>query len=529
MRKIILKDKNSYFIFAYLLFLIIVNLFSLFFQIEAIKILFNFSERNSANFFVYQLLSLSLELLWQSFKSFANIFIKKQIYVITVYKKSQIFNSLKNYKPSKIKESSVTEYIFDLEINLNQYITNYVEIFYNIFWNISLFFCLLIFIIVESIILSPWILLFLLFIFFSLFSSIFFPYYAAKKTKKMNKKYLEIKKNKMAHFSDLVSNFKFFYWFNKMNNFSNSSNLTLLEIHRKNTHLYRKKSKFLFMENFINAFIEQINFISFSLITIFNPISKIIVSISESIFSSIKNLTKESLEDYKEFKINKNLEERIEKFKILDNKNEFKKYEIKEMEIKNLNLKFNNNYVFNNFNYKFLQNKKYLIKGKSGIGKTSLINILLNNLNKNYYNAEIYFNSKQAKEEDFFNLYDNLIYINNQELEYNISAESVLTLFDKIASQKNKYVKDNALIDFDLNQSFDKLSTGQKQRVKIARWFYFEEKNILILDEALSAIDKDTRIKIINNISKKKNAIIISISHYHSEEEEKEFDFILEF
>ena len=58
-----------------------------------------------------------------------------------------------------------------------------------------------------------------------------------------------------------------------------------------------------------------------------------------------------------------------------------------------------------------------------------------------------------------------------------------------------------------------RISGGQKQRIGIARAL-FKKPSILILDEATSSLDKDTEIKLINNlINKLKNITIIIVTH----------------
>ena len=57
-----------------------------------------------------------------------------------------------------------------------------------------------------------------------------------------------------------------------------------------------------------------------------------------------------------------------------------------------------------------------------------------------------------------------------------------------------------------------KLSGGQRQRLGLARSLY-EEKQILILDEATNSLDKNIENQIINNIYAMKNKTIILVTH----------------
>ena len=61
-----------------------------------------------------------------------------------------------------------------------------------------------------------------------------------------------------------------------------------------------------------------------------------------------------------------------------------------------------------------------------------------------------------------------------------------------------------------------KISSGQKQRIVIARSFY-DSREILVLDEATNALDEETEKKILQNIINKKNGkTIIIVSHNKS-------------
>ncbi|VEU59531.1 ATP-binding cassette domain-containing protein [Mesomycoplasma neurolyticum] len=527
MKKIILKNNFSYLILFIFLLLGFLSFASIYFQLEVIKILFNFSEKNILKFILFQLLSLFLEVAYKAFKSLTNILIKKQANNFLLFKKEQIFNSIKNYSPKDLKRKSTTEYIFDLEINLNKYIFDYLDLFYDIVWNIIIFKFLFIFIIIQSVLLSPWVLLFLLFVCICLIFSVILPIISTNKNKKNNSIFLEIQEKNLSYFTNLIQNFQTFYWFNKINIFKNKTYSSLEKINYEQLKVYNKKNIFVFYENFINGFLEQLNLLTISITTLLNPINKLIVSISENIFSTLKMSSQEVINDFKDLKLTNSIKERVGNFEI--NKFEVlsEKKDINKINISNLNLTFNNKNIFTNFNVEFNKNKSYLIDGKSGVGKSSLIKIILNEIDETKYSGILKFNNKKVSKNDFNNMYKQLIYLTNEENKYNTSAINVITLFDEnIDYSKIEKAKKLACINFDLNQNFDLLSTGQKQRVKIARLFYFNKK-IIILDEALSGIDNIKKIEILQKILSLQNKIIIFISHHLIKEEKDLFNYTI--
>ena len=75
-------------------------------------------------------------------------------------------------------------------------------------------------------------------------------------------------------------------------------------------------------------------------------------------------------------------------------------------------------------------------------------------------------------------------------------------------------------INTNLGEYGNKLSGGQKQRIGIARTIY-NDREILLFDEATNALDNKTNINVLNNLknySKKADKTIIFITHNHDAE-----------
>ena len=103
---------------------------------------------------------------------------------------------------------------------------------------------------------------------------------------------------------------------------------------------------------------------------------------------------------------------------------------------------------------------------------------------------------------------DNIILYSDQKID-NDKIDLSLKL-----SKADKFINElDDGIDYKLGTLSRKISSGQKQRIVLARCFY-EDKSIIILDEATNALDEETEKAIFHNILKtKKDKTIIIVSH----------------
>ncbi len=202
----------------------------------------------------------------------------------------------------------------------------------------------------------------------------------------------------------------------------------------------------------------------------------------------------------------------IELFNKLDNRKSIKKFnkiELIDIDLKYKGSNFNivvDSMIINN-------NDKISITGKSGQGKTSIINLILGNINT--YKGQVMIDDKNLKDV----ILD--IGVVSQEIElFNMSIKDNLCLDKNISDEEIiKYLKElelDELLLFDdgiytiVGEKGLKLSTGQKRRINILR-SYLMAKDIYILDEPTSNLDKHTEevvVKFILNHFKDKTLII---------------------
>ena len=273
---------------------------------------------------------------------------------------------------------------------------------------------------------------------------------------------------------------------------------------------------FLYYEN--NSIIDSLPLITLMaistirLIPSFNSITKSLSSMKYN-QASMHHVITEMIENKKE-NINNNLDldKNIINFKT-------------EIELKNVSFTYENNKkkILDRINLKIKKNSKIAIVGKSGSGKTTIVDIIIGLLKP----SEGYllidgiklsqlpnWNRKIGYIPQNFYLFDESI---KRNVAFGINEKNIN--IDKVNkaiefAQLRDFVKslDNGIETVVGNQGI-MLSGGQKQRIIIARAAY-NDPDILILDEATSAIDEEVEKEFINNLLKiGKNKTIIIISH----------------
>lgn len=218
---------------------------------------------------------------------------------------------------------------------------------------------------------------------------------------------------------------------------------------------------------------------------------------------------------------------------------DIKNVEIKELsqinfnnlELRNINYKYpsNNSFIVKDCNLKIKKGETMGIKGQTGSGKSTLINLIMclikpnlgkiyvNGIDINEYKNQEYlirWRKSIAHVPQFIFLSDTTIIENiafGIELEKVNFQRAILAcktakIYDFIKnSEKGFYTK--------VGERGIKLSGGQLQRIGIARALY-RDSQILILDEATSALDQKTEAEVIDSIKNfNKNLTLISISH----------------
>lgn len=196
-----------------------------------------------------------------------------------------------------------------------------------------------------------------------------------------------------------------------------------------------------------------------------------------------------------------------------------------EIKFIDLSFKFDNsdNYILKNINFSIKKNDFIGIYGKSGTGKTTLVNLILGLYKPSEGNIlcgskEIFSDIYSWRKLLSFipqNVYiiddtikNNIAYGDNKKLQDNKKIISSLEKSNALEFVNN--LKDS--LDTKCGEFGEFFSGGQRQRLAIARAFY-NDADIYIFDEFTNFLDEKNESEIINEISKMNNKTRIIVSH----------------
>ena len=221
--------------------------------------------------------------------------------------------------------------------------------------------------------------------------------------------------------------------------------------------------------------------------------------------------------------------------RILDN--EEKKLEIsvnanrlkfeKFIKIENLSYKYDINlpHILSNINFEIKKGEKIAIRGQTGSGKSTLVNIisallfpskgkvLVDNVEINQTNSVMWQkNIAVVPQTTFLNdatVFENIAIgvklddINQNKVKQSANSAQIHSFIESLPNKYNEKVGEKGI----------KLSGGQRQRIGIARALY-RNANIIILDEPTNALDMETEKLVMEALSElSKDTTIIMISH----------------
>ncbi|MGL4253628.1 MAG: ABC transporter ATP-binding protein [Fusobacteriaceae bacterium] len=196
---------------------------------------------------------------------------------------------------------------------------------------------------------------------------------------------------------------------------------------------------------------------------------------------------------------------------------------IDSIHLNNLTFSYEDNTILKNLNIQIKKGEKIAFVGESGIGKSTILSILKGELLPK--NGEILLNDTSLSllnREEYlknFGIVNQYEHILNESISENLQIvnrdsreEDLLFALEKVCL-RDLYDEHLSKGEVKLGEGGNVLSTGQKQRIALARLF-LKKPEVIILDEATSALDNLLEGKIMENILLEfKESIIVAVAH----------------
>lgn len=230
---------------------------------------------------------------------------------------------------------------------------------------------------------------------------------------------------------------------------------------------------------------------------------------------------------YVQYKLDKASYKRFEEFLGLKDDDQLRNgnainADVGEIAIKNLSFQYGERKIIDDLSLSIKKGEKIASVGESGSGKSTLIKILLGLLK--YNQGKVRLGDMELSGICLNNLYDRVSYLSqdapvfdgtikeNLVFEKKVSEEQMLGALSEV--QLSHLVENLAEgLNTEIGEKGTCLSGGEKQRLALAR-LWFEDSELVILDEATSAMDNLTEENVMKSVMQKmKDKTVIAIAH----------------
>lgn len=463
-------------------------------------------------------------------KCFNTVIVRKCIKKILIQIKEDLFTNLISNNSKKLKDNNIAEYISNITNDINILEKEYLESIFlllTILFNFVLGCISITFLNISLAILSIGIGIIVLFV----------PILFGKKLNILKEEYSKslsiftIKVKDIFSGVDLIKSY-------------NLQKKVIEEFKGSNTKVETSKYKTYKFNAYLSAVCSSINYFTICLILVIVGIQ--VIRGSLTIGAAIAAM---QLLDYiinpintigiyiNKIKTNTSIIEKLvqkEQIKEYTGKEEINDFRSKIC-LDNVSYSYNeNNNAIKDITFSFEKNKKYIIVGNSGGGKSTLLGLINGSLEG--YKGNITIDGKRIEDIDPKSLNRLISIIHQNIFLFDDTIRNNITLFDNTITEK--YLEEiihivgledlinKKGIDGKVGENGEFLSGGEKQRIAIARALIKKAK-ILLLDEATAALDLENSFNIENMILKIPDLTLIVVSHKFVKENLNKYDNIL--
>jgi len=206
----------------------------------------------------------------------------------------------------------------------------------------------------------------------------------------------------------------------------------------------------------------------------------------------------------------------------------------KIIEFRDICLNFKSKNIFKDFNFVINSGEKIIIFGKSGTGKSTLLNLLLGF--KQPDSGEIFFSGEKITAQNIWDIRRKIAYVDQDVMMGEGNAQKIINEYFSFAANYKMKFTSKELIEllekFDLNSSIllkdmSQLSGGERQRLALVVALLLK-RPVMVFDEVTSSLDPALKTIVINELLKNLDATLLIITHdeeWQYQENVRIFDF----
>ena len=230
---------------------------------------------------------------------------------------------------------------------------------------------------------------------------------------------------------------------------------------------------------------------------------------------------------YVQYKLDKASYKRFEEFLGLKDDDQLRNgnainADVGEIAIKNLSFQYGERKIIDDLSLSIKKGEKIAFVGESGSGKSTLIKILLGLLK--YNQGKVRLGDMELSGICLNNLYDRVSYLSQDAPVFDGTIKENLVFEKKVSEEQMQgalsevqlsHLVENLAegLNTEIGEKGTCLSGGEKQRLALAR-LWFEDSELVILDEATSAMDNLTEENVMKSVMQKmKDKTVIAIAH----------------
>lgn len=195
-----------------------------------------------------------------------------------------------------------------------------------------------------------------------------------------------------------------------------------------------------------------------------------------------------------------------------------------EIRYANMSFKDNNTSVLNNIDLSFQANKRYLVVGKSGSGKSSLINVPFSP--NTTLKGNVFVNSKPLQSYESASVFQHVGLLEQRSYVFDETIKNNLSLFNSDVSSTQmintlrrvgliKYASDDGL-NVRVDDQGNSLSGGERKRLTLGR-ILLKKYDFVFFDEPLTGLDPKTSQDVIDILLQINNFGWAIVTHQYNE------------